>query len=258
MKAQPDVRPLAPTLATEYEGEGVVRSFAPTVPARPGSQSPPHRSKTVNYTRITCALVAVAWAGAVTFGTSRLWTYESTPGTPARAPVAWPADSSVVRRPGVPMLVLFAHPQCPCSRATVGELAKLMTDCRGKLSATVLMLRPAGVQDGWERTDLWNSAAAIPGVSVVSDAGASESRRFGAVTSGQVLLFAPDGRLLFSGGITESRGHRGDNAGRSAVAALVLGTGRVAQPVFAPVYGCPLFNTSSSCLTEGTPACHKK
>jgi hypothetical protein len=156
------------------------------------------------------------------------------------------------------MLVLFAHPHCPCSRATIGELAKLMTDCRGKLTATVLMLRPAGVQDGWERTDLWDSAAAIPGVSVVSDAGGTESRRFGAVTSGQVLLFAPDGRLLFSGGITESRGHRGDNAGRSAVAALVLGTGRAAQPVFAPVYGCPLFNNTSSCLIEGTPACHIK
>ncbi|MDB5332995.1 MAG: hypothetical protein JWP03_4146 [Phycisphaerales bacterium] len=265
MKAQRDIRPLTPTRSLEtsassverFERAGIMRSFAPISPARSGSQSRKHHGKSVNYTRIASALVAIAWAAAVAFGTSRLWTYESTPGSPARPPIAWPADSHVVPQSGLPTLVLFAHPHCPCSRATVGELAKLMTDCRGKLTATVLVLRPQGVKEGWERTDLWNSAAAIPGVSVVSDAAGTESRRFGAVTSGQVLLFAADGRLLFSGGITESRGHSGDNAGRSAVAALVLGTGRAAQPASAPVYGCPLFNTSSSCPTEGTPACHK-
>ncbi|HWE96168.1 MAG TPA: hypothetical protein VG269_19550 [Tepidisphaeraceae bacterium] len=235
-----------------------MRTFSPIPPARPSPQSPKHHGTALNYTRIASALLAIAWAALLTFGTSRLWTYESTPGNPARPPIAWPADSHLVRQAGLPTLVLFAHPRCPCSRATMGELAKLLTDCRGKLTATVLMIRPAGVQDGWERTDLWNSAAAIPGVSVVSDVAGAESRRFGAVTSGQALLFAADGRLLFSGGITESRGHSGDNAGRSAVAALVQGTGRAAQPASAPVYGCPLFNTSSSCLTEGTPVCHKK
>lgn len=208
--------------------------------------------------RILCAVVAITWAAAVTFGMSRLWTYESTPGTPARPPITWPADTRVFRRAGLPTLVLLAHPHCSCSRATIGELAKLMTDCQGKLTATVLVLRPAGVRDGWERTDLWDSAAAIPGVSVESDAGGAESRRFGALTSGQALLFAADGRLLFDGGITESRGHGGDNAGRSAITSLVLGKCRAAQPLLAPVYGCPLFNESSPCLKEGTPACHNK
>jgi hypothetical protein len=207
--------------------------------------------------RILYGVVGIAWAAAVGFGLSRLWTYESTPGgRAAHAPPTWPVDTRIPRPAGRPMLVLFVHPHCPCSRATVGELAKLMTDCDGKLAAAVLVLRPDGVPDGWERTGLWESAAALPGVSVSADASGAESRRFGAVTSGQVHLYAADGRLLFTGGITESRGHAGDNAGRAAVAALVLGTvGPADRPALAPVYGCPLFTESSPCISEGTAAC---
>jgi hypothetical protein len=93
---------------------------------------------------------------------------------------------------------------------------------------------------------------------VVADDGGVESQRFGALSSGQALLYGADGRLLFAGGITESRGHQGDNAGESAIAALVLGAGRSGQSSSTPVYGCPLFDGSSSCLKEGTATCHLK
>lgn len=207
--------------------------------------------------RILYAVVGLLWATTVGFGVSRLWSYDGTAGAPARAPGDWPAETHVSRTPGLPTLVLLVHPHCPCSRATIGELAALMTRCRGKLATTVLMLRPEGKPDGWERTDLWDSAAAISGVSVVSDVGGAESRRFGAATSGQALLYAADGRLLFAGGITESRGHSGDNAGRAAITALVLGTAKtaVASPAVTPVYGCPLSNNASPCTNEGAPAC---
>jgi hypothetical protein len=205
-------------------------------------------------------MVGVAWIATVAFGLTRLWTYESTPDAPARAPAAWPADTRVARAAGLPTLVLFAHPRCPCSRATLGELAKLMTECRGRLTATVLVLRPSGMASGWERTDLWYSAARIPGVSVITDPGGVESRRFGAATSGQVVLYGANGTLLFAGGITESRGHEGDNAGQSAVTSLVLGStsSAPAHPVHTPVYGCPLFNESSACLTQGSVKCPSK
>jgi hypothetical protein len=206
--------------------------------------------------RILYAIVGAVWVAAVALGLSRLWTYESTPGAPARLPVAWPVGSSVPRTPNLPTLVLLTHPHCPCSRATIGELAALMTTCRGRLTATVLMLRPDGMPDGWERTDLWDAAAAIPGVAVTADPGGAEARQFGASTSGQALLFAPDGRLLFAGGITESRGHRGDNAGRATIAALALGQAPApAKPATAPVYGCPLSGGPAPCPNEGAPAC---
>ncbi len=212
-----------------------------------------------SYGRIFSVVVGVAWAAAVGLGLSRLWTYKGTAGLPARPPPTWPAATSVVRTAGLATLVLVLHPQCPCSRATVGELARLMATCDGKLTATVLMLRPEGAPAGWERTDLWRSAAAIPNVLVMADEAGTERRRYGAATSGQTFLYAPDGRLLFAGGITASRGHSGDNAGRSAIVSLVRAPsdGPRSQPIRTPVYGCPLLGPSVKCDQPECEECDK-
>lgn len=206
--------------------------------------------------RILFVTIVAGWAAAVISGTVGLWHYEAAAGAPADPPTQWPADTQVSRRPGLPSLVLLIHPHCPCTRATIGELAKLMTDCNGKLTTTVLVLHPAGTPKGWEKTDLWSSAASIPGVSVLSDENGAESRRFAAATSGQALLYGADGRLLFAGGITESRGHSGDNAGRSAITSLVLGgSSHLSSAAHTPVYGCPLFDPSSTCTEKGSNSC---
>jgi hypothetical protein len=137
----------------------------------------------------------------------------------------------------------MVHPQCACSRATLGELDRLMADCQGRIATTVLMLRPPNMPEAWEKTDLWKSASAIPGVHVVTDIDGKEAIRFGAATSGQAFLYDREGRLLFAGGITESRGHSGDNAGRSAITALVLGSiPPCSHTITTAVYGCSLFN----------------
>src|SRR5882724_6964427 len=172
------------------------------------------------------ACFVAAWAITVAAGAAKLWHYGSASGAPAHAPISWPKETLLPKGP-LPTLILALHPQCPCSRATVGELARLMAGCQGKLNARVIMLCPAGKPAGWEGTGLWSDSAAIPGVVVTVDPDGQDARRFGAATSGQALLYSADGRLLFAGGITESRGHAGDNAGRSAIAALVLGAGVV-------------------------------
>src|SRR5712691_5642885 len=66
-----------------------------------------------------------------------------------------------------------------------------------------------------------------------------------APTSGQTVLYDSQGRLLFSGGITGSRGHSGDNAGRSSIVSLV--NAGVADQKETIVFGCPLFNPNSKC-----------
>lgn len=139
---------------------------------------------------------------------------------------------------GQPTLVVFAHPRCPCSRASVGELALIMAKARGQVQARVWFYRPAGMPEDWAHTDLWHSASAIPGVSVAGDEGGAEAARFHATVSGQTLLYRGDGRRLFNGGITSARGHSGDNAGRSAVLALLQG--HTFQAVETPVFGCAL------------------
>ena len=167
-----------------------------------------------------------------------LWNYENAPGIPATPPDRWPAASSLRRLPGVATLVMLVHPRCPCSRASLEELDRLMAHLPGVLVAHVVFVKPPGVPDDWEQTDLLRRAAAIPGVTLSSDDGGAEGLRFGAATSGQTAVYDGDGRLLFQGGITSSRGHEGDNAGRAAIVAVLSSGG--AAPASTPVFGCSL------------------
>ena len=44
-----------------------------------------------------------------------------------------------------------------------------MVRSRGLVATRVLFLKPSDVSEDWEKTDLWRSAAAIPGVQVMRD-----------------------------------------------------------------------------------------
>jgi len=98
------------------------------------------------------------------------------------------------------------------------------------------------VDDAWDQTDLLKRATALPNVTVLRDDEGREAKRFGVETSGQTLLYDANGRLVFSGGITGSRGHAGENAGELALIAL-LNDGH-ADRGNANVFGCPLFATA--------------
>jgi CBS domain-containing protein len=189
--------------------------------------------------------VCAAWVLMIGVGLGLLWDYENAPGPTVSPPSRWPSDSHIRPATDRATLIMLAHPQCPCSRASVGELARLMAQTQGRVTAYVLFLKPADAADDWEKTDLWKSAASIPGVNVVADDDGVEARCFHAETSGQTVLYDAAGRLLFSGGITGSRGHSGDNAGRSAIVSH-LNTGE-AERAETFVFGCPLFGTHAEC-----------
>jgi hypothetical protein len=176
------------------------------------------------------------WLGVAAVGLGALWKYAETPGTAAAAPSRWPPQSRVARDTARPTLLVFTHPRCACSRATIGELAILMTHVHDRVAAHVLFYHPLPADDGWTDTDLWRSAAAIPGVVVGADDEGAEATLFGSAISGQTLLYGTDGRLLFNGGITSARGHSGDNDGRRALTAL-LSDGSIRAPA-TPVFGC--------------------
>ena len=76
----------------------------------------------------------------------------------------------------------------------------------------------------------------------------AEARRFGAATSGYVVLYDMRGQLLFKGGITAGRGHAVDNAGADAIKSLLRG--RSADMNRAPVYGCSLANQCGTGLRD--------
>ncbi|MDG3008248.1 hypothetical protein [Paludisphaera mucosa] len=184
------------------------------------------------------ATAGIAWVVAVCAGFILLASYTSTPGAVGDPAGRWPASSRVVPEPGRANLVMAVHPLCPCTRASIAELSRIAARCGDAVSVHVLFLRPDGVDQAWEESDLWTAAAAIPGTRVHVDRGGLDAARFGAATSGHVVLYDANGTLLYSGGITGSRGHEGDNRGREAVISF-LTTGRAHQDC-GPVFGCPL------------------
>ena len=194
--------------------------------------------------RVLLAASILCWGLAVCSGLIVMSNYANRPGVGATPPTRWPSASRIERPEGLATLVMLVHPRCPCSRASIEELDRLMVRSRGLVATRVLFLKPSDVSEDWEKTDLWRSAAAIPGVEVMRDDDGVEAARFGAATSGQVILYDRDGRLLFSGGITASRGHAGDNDGRDAIVSL-LGGGRGTRHS-SPVFGCSLLEPASS------------
>ena len=203
--------------------------------------------------KIVVALLAV-WMLAVGSGLRVMLAYDNTPGIIATSSTMWPADSHLSRQAGVATLVMMIHPHCPCSRASVSELSLLLARVQGRVNANVLFVRPLGVPANWEIAELWTSVAWMPGVKLRVDNDGVEAHRFGSTTSGQVMLYNTQGRLLFRGGITASRGHSGENDGRSAIVALL--TQGQADTDETPVFGCQLIGTMKN-PEEFCDASHK-
>jgi len=168
-----------------------------------------------------------------------LWAYDNAPGENATAPAAWPVGTALTRAIDGPTVVMLAHPQCSCTRASLDELAEALARATVQPRTYVLFLTPDGFSDDWAQSDLWRIAAAIPHVTVVRDDDGAEAQRFGVSTSGQTLVYDGRGALAFFGGITGARAHRGDNAGRQAIVDL-LNSGSSARST-TNVFGCSLF-----------------
>ena len=188
---------------------------------------------------MVCVLALGMWLTAVALGARAMTDYETEPGEPADPPIAWPTASALPRHATLPTLVVFAHPRCPCTRATLAELDRIMERLHDRVAADVVFLRPSELPGRWTRSPTWRRARDIPGVTVLADRDGDEARRFGARTSGQVLLYDRDGRLVFDGGITPSRGHEGDGTGRRQLVALL--TDATAAHASSRVFGCALF-----------------
>jgi hypothetical protein len=200
----------------------------------------------VSRSTLAVGIAVAVWVGMLAGGFGLLWAYKTTPAvTAGQPPERWPSQSRMRPADGRATLVLFAHPRCPCTRASIAELARLMSRVRDRLDAHVLMVRPAGVEEeGWDQAALRDSAARIPGVRVGRDDGGREAERFGAAASGAAVVYDAGGRLVFHGGLTSSRGHEGESAGQRRIVSL-LTTGR-ADRAESPIFGCSLIGQTGS------------
>jgi hypothetical protein len=186
---------------------------------------------------IAFALAAVLWVGTVAAAYRAIRRFESTPGRAAEAPKSWPASSKLARNDGAPTLIMFLHPHCSCSRASMEELRAIIEKSPRTLRTYVVVFRPHQAERGWERTDVYDAAAKLRGARLVIDEDGREAKIFDTFTSGQTFLYDGAGRLRFEGGITLLRGHAGLNSGRANVIHIVnADTGSGTHPVF----GCSI------------------
>jgi hypothetical protein len=170
--------------------------------------------------------------------------YENKPGELAQTTIDFPMRSRLKTDIDKNTIVVFFHPQCPCSQATLAELEVLMTRYGKKATTYALFLKPEGVSDQWVKTSLFKDASAIEGVTTIIDDNGTEARLFGSKTSGQLLVYDRTRHLVYSGGITEKRGHIGDNDGLdTALASLSCKQSNVGSKT---VYGCPLFSNQGA------------
>lgn len=163
--------------------------------------------------------LAALWLVAVELGHKSMEEYEATPAKAMTAPQEWPAECSLSHRGWT--IVMAVHPRCPCTRASQTELNRLLVKCKVPVKSWLLFYRPANSGPDWSRSDTWKSASLIANATVVDDPGGEQAELFGAETSGEVLLYGPDGRLRFHGGITDSRGQEGDNTGEDSIVRII-------------------------------------
>jgi len=156
-------------------------------------------------------LLIAIWLLSVTIGFAALLRYANTPSQAAvAAPASWPQSSQVPRSSGKATLVLFAHPNCSCTNATLAELERLIPALRGKVDLNVVFRSGT-------LSPLWRKAASLPTVKTGPDPGGFEAALFGAKTSGQAFLYDSGGTLVFQGGLTPSRAHEGESLGKQAL-----------------------------------------
>lgn len=185
------------------------------------------------------SLLWPTWLGAIVLLQFWVWRHVGTPGKPADPRAAWPIASKLPKSPDRPVLLMFVGDGCPCSRAGLRELERLLAEIPEEEFPRVAVVF-AGPQTD-PAAELWKQARRIAGVEACRDSSLVETRRFGARTSGQVMTYDRSGVLVFEGGLTVARGHEGTSSAHVSLANWFRRPdGSTPSRSRAPVFGCDL------------------
>ena len=164
--------------------------------------------------------VVLVWGACVLLGLLQAWTYEMTPGGSGQTPGQFPAKTELKLPGDKSSLLVFMHPKCPCSQATLEKLQELKEKVQDKLDVQVVMYYPKEKGPAFIEDSLAKGTRKL-GYAVIPDEEGTEAKRFGAQTSGHAFMFSSDKKLLFSGGLTSARGHAGPSAASENILAIL-------------------------------------
>lgn len=188
---------------------------------------------------------------------------QQAPAFSSAAESKWPARTKLLPYQSQGHLLVFVHPYCPCTLATLKNLQDLSIP--ETVTVSVVQLRNRNLESIHTPFSGISRIVEKKGWNLVLDDDGMEAKTFGATTSGECMLFSPTGSLLFAGGITASRGHSGENTGLDLLSGMIQQIGK--KPPLAsqmpttpqlakkltssqfPTFGCPLFS-ESGCRRE--------
>ncbi|MEI8382263.1 MAG: RedB protein [Planctomycetota bacterium] len=195
-------------------------------------------------------IAPTCWVLCIGVGLGLAIEHDNRPALTTNPPAELPTQS-ISQGPDSSLLMLFVHPHCPCSRASLSEFASILQASRQPLTSQIVFVKPAGASAGWEKSPLWDVASEIPGVTVICDCDGRLASKFQVTTSGHAVLYDKFGQLIFSGGITASRGHYVSNSASDSLIALVNNESSTQQ--CSPVFGCLLVNQPITPLEALSP-----
>lgn len=156
------------------------------------------------------------------FGASMKWSL--TPGPSAKTPITGREGEGV-------RVEVVAHPLCPCSSASLQLLKRATKEFLSGARVTAYFV---GNEVHSKNTSI---ARTIPHATVKYITETESAQRFGEATSGQVFVWK-QGQLVFSGGLTDSRGE--EAAGSAYQTLLKQVEGQSKEPMVLPTFGCPV------------------
>jgi len=170
-----------------------------------------------------------------------MYHYMTSPSGRATTPESLQAfgDLASIQQDGRHHLFVFLHPRCPCGRATIDQLTRLMPFLNKSARIVAYVYRPAREPAEWAATSIIGGLNRMPSIDIQPDLDGRIATRFGVLTSGHVLLYTNDGRLRFSGCVTNGRGHAGDSMGAASIKQILRAPDQLNR-VDLPVYGCAI------------------
>ena len=194
--------------------------------------------------------IGAVWLSGCLAAFSTAMRYDFNPGRLGPPLIRWPEGTALTRTPGRETVVAFLHPRCVCTRASVTQLVRTLQRApQADLIVSVFVppAEPAADRPAWETGEYVQAVRQdLPQARVVFDEGGVEARRFGALTSGTMLVYSGDGREVFRGGITNRRGGEDDNPGLRRFARAVTDAETAGATKSSPVFGCPLIPSDAA------------
>lgn len=151
---------------------------------------------------------------------------EFIPSPVAQGATTWPAAAPIPISLERPTLVMFVHPECPCSIQSMEALSRILQGFGEQVDAHLVFYTWDPSEPDPRDGKLWRSAEVLSSVTLHADRGGRITDLFHVTSSGHALLYG-GGKLLYSGVLSTSS----DDTGMPAIIRHLEGAHSRTSPI---------------------------